>query len=276
MDKFTVLREDLDAMAEAGLSDEEIGLTLLAMVRYGMDGQDPELTGSARVAFCMLKKRMDKYIRKCETNIANGQTGGRPPKGETKPNETQPKPNENPTETQPNPPETYDYDYEQEKDEGEDKGDREGVTPDAETHTTNHRREGRARARAREGWFDPADPGGADDEAWRYSDAARKAIAQRIITHVGAKLWQQHRYTDAGILGTELFAALEAAMREGIPPGELVNMASGCLATWVWEATIKDAVISQGGTANYPDWVAQLDDIRQEMQEIRGDQRAYG
>ena len=274
MDKFTVLREDLEAMTEAGLSDEEIGLTLLAMVRYGMDGQEPELQGGPRIAFAMLKKRLDKYVRKCETNAANGQSGGRPPKSGTKPDEAEEKPAQNPTETQKNPTETHDYDYDYDYEQDEEAGEGVSVPPEAETHTIKRQQERRGRARA--GWFDPADPGGDDDEAWRYSDQARKATAQRILSHVGEKLWRQTKFTEAGIVGSETFAALVSAMQEGIPPGDLVRMADGCLATWVWEAAIKEAVIEAGGTAAYPEWADQLDDLREEMQAIRGDQRAYG
>ena len=278
MDKFTIQREDLDSMAEAGLSDEEIGITMLAMARYCMDGEEQDLSGNplARAAFAMLRKRLDRYVKKCETNAANGQTGGRPPKTRPEPETGEPKPNENPTETQPkpndNPTGTYDYEYEQD----EEKAECGSVAPEDETHTEEQQQG--TRGRAREGWFDPENPSKGDDGAWRYSEQARKAVAQRILSHTAPTLWDQRRYTDAGILGTELFAALETAMREGIPPGDLVKMARGCIATWVWEAAVKEAVITQGGTANYPEWVAQLDEIREELQQIRGERltAAYG
>lgn len=285
MDKFTVLREDLLSMASAGLTREQIGLTLLAMADYCMDGSEPDFGGdaAARIAFAMLKPRLDKYVRKCEANAQNGQSGGRPakdPKPETaepaktqeeEPTETQQNPTK-PNETQPKANETYDYEYE--KDEEQEAV---SVTPEAvETHTDIRQQGKGGRARTREGWFDPEHPDAGDDEAWRYSEDARRAIAQRIITHAADHLWKQNRYTDAGTLGSELFPALCSAMREGIPPGDLVKLSKGCLATWVWEAAVKEAVISQGGTANYPDWVAQLDEIRDELEEIRGDARAYG
>lgn len=275
MDKLTFLREDLEAMRDGGLSDAEIGLAMLAMARYVMDGEETDLSGcpGARMAFAMLRPRLDKYVRKCEANQANGQRGGRPKTGpeptpETDQTENNPtKPNHNPTETQPKANETYDYDYEYEQAQGE------AVTP--ERGNTHDRRQQGTRARAKPGWFDPADPDGPDDEAWRGSPEARKAVAQRIIDHVLAHggLWKQNRYTDAGTLGAELFSAVEAALREGIPPGEITRSAQGCMATWVWEAVVKTKVITQGGTLNYPDWAAQLHEVETDLFEILGEQR---
>ena len=273
MDKFTFLAEDLDALASAGLTDEETGLVMLAMARYAMSGSEPDFGDKAgpRIAFAMLRARLDKYIRKCETNAANGQSGGRPPKtrpeAEQGAEETKGNPTEtenNPTETQPEATETYDYDYEYEQEQGE-----KTVSPEREN--THNQTAGRVtRGRAREGWFDPAHPEAVDDGAWRWSEAARKSVAQRIITYGRSqlKLWDQTRNTEAGPVGRGLFDAVTEALGLGIPPSEILALARGSTATWVWELRVKEAVISQGGTLNYPEWVDQLAELRDEMDEI--------
>lgn len=249
-----------------------------AMVVYGTEGTDPDWPEDDLkwLIWESLRQRVEAAARKSETNRANRRQKSATAENEAERNET----NDNETErtaTNDNEAQRNETNRNPETEtETETDPDTEiaAVTPEAETHT-NKRQQGR-RGRAREGWFDPENPDGPDDEAWRGSDQARKAVAQRIAEYAYSKLWRQNRYTEAGILGSELFAALEAAMREGIPPGDLTRMISGCLASWVYEAAVKEAVIDTGGTANYPDWVAQLQEIKTELQEIRGDQRAYG
>ena len=261
MDKFTILREDIESLTEAGLTDQEIGVTLLAMVRYGMDGAEPDFDAPGpRIAFAMLKKRMDKYIRKCETNAANGQSGGRPPKPTENPTETQ----NNPTETQPIANETYDYDYEQEYDEAE------TVTPGAdETHTTTQ--PGGRRARAREGWFDPEHPDEGDDRAWSRSTEARKATANRIMAWIlddqPTPLIIRRSVTDAGVLGLSagLFDALMNAMENGVSPCECVHLAERCRCTWEWELLLMARVINEPGADYPPEWREKVDELQPEL-----------
>ena len=252
MDKYTVLREDIEAMTEAGLTDQEIGVTLLAMVRYGMDGTEPEFDEPGpRIAFAMLKKRMDKYIRKCETNAANGQSGGRPTRTENNPTETQ----QNPTETQPkpneNPTDPQEYDYDKDQDEGED-----GASPsDIDTHTIIQQGD-TAGARAKPGWFDPAHPQNGDDGAWKYNEKARKATAQRILTYVlsSGRMKEQFSVTRDGVTdGLSLFDVLCAAMKMGLTPKECLQMADNWQKTWQWEKELREYVISQGGDLYLPE-----------------------
>lgn len=260
MDKFTFLREDLDSLAEGGLSDEEIGLTMLAMARYCMDGTAPDLSDhpGVRMAFAMLRKRLDKYVRKCETNARNGKGGGRPEKTENNPTETE----KNPDETENNPTETHDYDYDYDYE--QDNEELNPVPPDMDTHTLKQQPDN-APARARPGWFDPAHPQTPDDGAWRYSDKARKATAQRILTYVinSGQLKEQFTVTDAGAIGDDLFEALCAAMKEGLTPRECLQMADDCKKTWQWERDLKEWVVSQGGAADRPEWREQVDELRE-------------
>lgn len=241
-----------------------------AMVAYGTDGAEPDWPADDLKWFVWeaLRQRIDAAAKKSETNRANrrgrnGTNGNEPERNGTNDNE----PQRNETNRDPE---------SESESETDDEAECASVAPEDEAHTEEQRQGTRGRARA--GWFDPENPSKGDDGAWRYSEQARKAVAQRILSHTAPTLWDQRRYTDAGILGTELFAALDAAMREGIPPGDLVKMAKGCIATWVWEAAVKEAVITQGGTANYPEWTDQLNEIREELQQIRGERltAAYG
>lgn len=94
MDKYTVLREDIEAMTEAGLTDAEIGETLLAMVRYGMDGTEPDFNAPGpRIAFAMLKSGWTNISANAKPTPPTGKAAA----GQRKPKKTQPKPNRNPT-----------------------------------------------------------------------------------------------------------------------------------------------------------------------------------
>ena len=287
MDRFTILREDLDAMSAAGIPEHVIERVVLAMVRYGLDGQEPDFSprGSdpeeitqavmARVAFGMVKGRIDKYVAKAgnarkpegadakpdeskpEEGTSNGDEGAAP---EIETNRNESKRIETDKE----------YDKEQEKGKVNDTPDPVIPVPeDVDTHVQpTARMETRRRARA--GWFDPAHPEGPDDGAWRGSEEARRAVAQRIVSYGREKLglWDQTRYTEAGSVGRDLFGAVTEALGEGIPPGEVLGLARGCMATWVWELRIKQAVIEIGGTARYPEWTEQLEELREEMDDI--------
>lgn len=293
MDRFTILREDLDAMSAAGIPEHVIERVVLAMVRYGLDGQEPDFSprGSepeeitqavmARVAFGMVKGRIDKYVAKA-ANAKKPEGADAKPDG-SKPEETASNGNEgaapqiekNRNESKQN---ETDQEYDKEQEKGKEDEPPDPVTPapeDVDTHAQPAARM-ETRRRARAGWFDPANPDGPDDGAWRGSEAARKAVAQRIVSHVREtlKLWDQTRYTEAGSVGRDLFGAVTEALAVGIPPGEIIRMAQGCMATWVWELRIKEAVIVQDGTLNHPEWVEQLNELREEMADILSPQLA--
>ena len=69
-------------------------------------------------------------------------------------------------------------------------------------------------------------------------------------------------------MGRGLFDAVTEALGLGIPPSEILDLARGSTATWVWELRVKQEVITQGGTLNYPEWVEQLQELREEMDEV--------
>ena len=102
-DSFIFYRDWLDGLK--GL-DVTTRLELLeAIINYGLDGKEMELSAMAKAVFGFIKPQLDrnadKYEQMCERNRANGRKGGRPKKTE----ETQSNP-ENPVgflETQQNP-----------------------------------------------------------------------------------------------------------------------------------------------------------------------------
>lgn len=264
MDRFTILREDLDAMAAAGLSDEGMGMILLAMVRYGLDGQDPDFTpkstdtedliqsAMARAAFAMLRGRIDKYVAK-STNAK---------KNEPAPEAIEPEQDE--TEENRNESKQIETHQDKDKDNEDEQGKVDPVTPESETHTEFQRQgERRGRARARPGWFDPMNPEAPDDGAWAYSQAARRATAQRILDH--GHLQVQHTVTEAGEVGREVFDALTEAMQLGISPGECVRLLDGCRKSWEYELRLKARIVSAGGTETYPEWADQVQELREEL-----------
>jgi len=292
MDRFTILREDLDAMSAAGIPEQAIERVVLAMVRYGLDGQEPDFSprGSdpeeitqavmARVAFGMVKGRIDKYVAKAGNARKPDGAETQSACADAKPDKSKPEEGASnvnagaapETETNRNESKRIETHKEYEQEKGKENDTHDPVNPapeDVDTHVQpTARMETRRRARA--GWFDPAHPEGPDDGAWRESEAARKAVAQRIVSYGREKLglWDQTRYTEAGSVGRDLFGAVTEALGEGIPPGEVLGLARGCMATWVWELRIKQAVIEIGGTARYPEWTEQLEELREEMDDI--------
>ena len=218
-----------------------------AMVFYGTDGSVPDWPDDDLkwLIWESLRQRVDAAAKKSETNRRNrqqrtGTNGNEPERNETNANETERnETNTNPeteTDTEPEPePETE--------------------TPgDMDTHTTPPQGDN-APARARPGWFDPAHPANGDDGAWRYSEPARKATAQRILTHVinSGRLKEQFSVEkDGTTLGLNLFEVLCAAMKYGLTPRECLQEADDCQKTWQWERHLREYVVSQGGSANLP------------------------
>lgn len=278
MDRFTILREDLDAMSAAGMPEHVIERVVLAMVRYGLDGQEPDFAprsgdaveiteaAMARVAFAMVKNRIDKYVAKSGNAKGKGTE-------ESKPNETAP----DEIETNRNESNEIETHKEKEKEQEYEQG-KSVSSPDNVTHTGNPQQGTRRRARARPGWFDPAAPEGEDDGAWRQSEDARKAVAQRILRHVvgQGRLRNGITNTEAGVVGSGVFGALVAAMELGISPSECIRLADGMISTWEWELRLKARIVSQGGTERYPEWADQVAELREELMEREGTGVAYG
>lgn len=114
---FLLYLDDLDMLEE--LTMEERGQLLTAVYSYSAGMDLPEMSSAAKVAFIVIRKKLDrdgtKYAAQVAKNQANGGKGGRPKKKaevedeeETEPasEETQKNPEqtqENPTETQNNP-----------------------------------------------------------------------------------------------------------------------------------------------------------------------------
>ena len=66
------------------LNDEERGQLLMALLEYGENGTEPNLSGMALMAFSFIRGQLDrdmeKYRETCEKRSKAGQKGGRPPK----------------------------------------------------------------------------------------------------------------------------------------------------------------------------------------------------
>ena len=72
------------------LNDSEKGRLLLALYRYAMTGEKPVLTGNERFLFSIFKGEIDRDIAVYNVKVTNGNQGGRPPKGKTENNLTEP------------------------------------------------------------------------------------------------------------------------------------------------------------------------------------------
>ena len=72
------------------LNDSEKGRLLLALYRYAMTGEKPVLTGNERFLFNIFKGEIDRDIAVYNVKVTNGNQGGRPPKGKTENNLTEP------------------------------------------------------------------------------------------------------------------------------------------------------------------------------------------
>lgn len=129
----------------------------------------------------------------------------------------------------------------------------------------------RARAHARDGWYDPEDPDSADT-AWRDSPLVRRAIAQRILDYVRSHhdLGSSHVVTEGGQVGNELHRALTAAMEAGVSPAQCQDIGMRSGKAWIWEGRLKAAAIAGG--ADVPEkWRDQVNEIREDLEEAEID-----
>lgn len=78
---FLLYDDQREAVNE--LSDEDAGKVLKAAYAYSA-GEEPELTGEAKIAFRFIRVAMDRdmaaYQARCQKNSSNGKKGGRPAK----------------------------------------------------------------------------------------------------------------------------------------------------------------------------------------------------
>ena len=88
-DSILFYRSVMDALKE--LPPEVFKEAVLGMCTYGMDGEEPELSGMAKIVFLMAKPLIDSNNRKYQ----NGRKGGRP--ASEKPNDNQDITKEEPT-----------------------------------------------------------------------------------------------------------------------------------------------------------------------------------
>lgn len=92
-DSMIFYRSFYEAIKELNL--EQQALIYNAMFSYGLNYEEPELTGVCKTVWTLIKPQIDANIRR----FSNGNKGGRPPKEKT---ETKPKNNLNETETKAN------------------------------------------------------------------------------------------------------------------------------------------------------------------------------
>lgn len=115
-DSMVFYRSFMEAMEN--LDSENYKCAMQGIMRYAMDGEEPDLTGAAKMAFLFMKPQIDSNNRKYENGKRGaeyGKRGGRPkketPAGDIK---TPEKPQENPSETpkrENETPNVYVYEY---------------------------------------------------------------------------------------------------------------------------------------------------------------------
>lgn len=227
------------AEALGPLSDAERGRLFTAMLQYAAGGELPGLSGNERYVWPMAKLDIDRARAECERLREAGGRGGRPKKAEV----STEKPEvftEKPEVSSEKPPETY-------------KEKKSNVKEEDNTHIGT---DCPTTARA---WFDPEHPGEPYDMAWMTSDAARRAIAQRIINTVLKTM----RSNDEPYL----LDVLEQAMRCEINPARLLYMAKGNVTTTGWMADIIREIHARGEHFGYGG-LDELDDAWPERHEL--------
>jgi len=235
------------AEALGPLSDAERGRLFTAMLHYAAGGELPGLSGNEKYVWPMAKLDIDRARAECERLREAGGRGGRPKKAEVsteKPEVFNSKPEvftEKPEVSSEKPPETY-------------KEKKSNVKEEDNTHSVTDCPTTHARA-----WFDPEHPGEPYDMAWMTSDAARRAIAQRIINSALKTMMPSDE--------PHLLDVLEEAMRCGITPARLVQMAKGYHQTAGWMAEIIQEIHARGEHFGYGG-LDELDDAWPERHEL--------
>ena len=75
---------DFDQRTQA-LTEEEKGRLLIAMLRYGLDGQTTDLPGNERILWPVFQQILDRDIAAYDAKVENGKKGGRPRKSPVEP-----------------------------------------------------------------------------------------------------------------------------------------------------------------------------------------------
>ena len=277
LDYLPIFPELLEALEE--FDDAHVGRLLRAAAVYAFSGVEPDFAPGSpeRFAWRFIRQRVDAAAMKREKKAAAGGQGGRPKKAEES-TEKQTKADES-TEKQTEADESLQsQSQEQAQEQEQEQEPVNPVDPVENAHTQGEQPEGNAGARAGAGetvpagWYDPEHPERPCDASWLGSDAARKAIAQRILDHVvrakGVSL--EICNADSGrTIGREIGPALCAAMAAGIPPGSCQQMAAAARTLWAWEIRLKAAALD-AGTAP-PGMEAAW---REDVAEMRGDTEA--
>ena len=267
LDYIQIYPETRDAVRRYPAADR--ALLYEAMLDYATTGQEPDWPDDDLKWFVWesLRQKVCDAERAHKRKQAAGSAGGRPKQDEAEPSDAKQDEAEESTEKQDKAEESNEKQNEAEesrpkqkkarqskaKPESESESDAEPETV-TNTHTSSPPEASRRRARA--GWFDPEHPADPDDGAWRYSEKARRAVAQRIMTHVinSGRLAHQFSVTEDGqVLGDDLFEVLCTAMLYGMSPRECLQEADDWKTTWRWEKALRDYVISQGGTGDLPE-----------------------
>lgn len=254
--------------------DESVGRLIRAMSAYAFAGTKPDFAPGSpeRLAWPFCRWKVDEWQRKSEAQSGNRRkpdlsTGepdlstenqGKPDlstENQIKPIETnlnQPKP----TETKRN-PQSQSQSQSQEMDTHE----------DLQQHG-----DARARGAVPAGQYDADHPERPFDSAWRFSELARRRIAQRILDAVAPRISKAVTVVEGDtdrdrVVGREIFEALQAAMAGDIPPDacQQLGLMSGTL--WRWEARLKQFAISAGSAPEerFAVWQSQLDQLREDL-----------
>ena len=228
------------------LSDQELGRLIRALLKYSSTGEREQLTGRESIALDFIAADIDRakdaYDQKCAKNRQNILKRWGDP---VDPDDTTvyDRIRSDTTAYEAIPTDTKDT-KEKEKEK-----EKETYTHIGTDCPTTH-------ARA---WFDPEHPGEPYDMAWMTSDAARRAIAQRIINTVLKTM----RSNDEPYL----LDVLEQAMRCEINPARLLYMAKGNVSTTGWMADIIREIHARGEHFGYGG-LDELDDAWPERHEL--------
>ncbi len=248
------------------LDDAQVGRMIRAMSAYAFEGRDPDFPrGSAeRVLWPVFRLKIDGWRDKSEKRASAGSAGGEANGSgakQTEANGSKPKQ----TEANESKPKPQSQSHTQSQ-----------TQPQIREIDTHDGTSGQEDARAREGvpasQYDPGDPLRPFDSAWRFSERARRRIAQRILDRVTPQISSAVVVVDGEeerdrIMGREIFDALTAAMAGDIPPDvcQQLGVAEGSI--WRWEARLKQLALDAGSAPEDRTavWRSQLEQLAEDL-----------